>query len=491
MIDLRVQLVELASDCYADPLEFVRIAFPWGKGPLAAHDGPDVWQIEFLEQWGAEIEQRGFTGSGSVSPILMGRSSGHGIGKSALVAWAILFLSTTRPHVRGTVTASTAPQLATKTWPELAKWHSMCLWRDWFEVHSGRGSMKIVAKGHEETWRMDAQTCAIENSEAFAGQHNEGSSSVYIFDEASGVPDRIHEVAQGGLTDGEPHVLAFGNPTRPNGWFYEAMFGKRRNRWNHGAINAETSRFTNHALHEEWAQDWGRSSDFYRVRVLGLPPAQGDFEFISTDIVEEATRREVVRDSGAQLVIGVDVARFGGDDSVIRFRHGRDARSIPPRVYRGVDTMQLSGRVAEVLAEYPRATCMIDGGGVGGGVVDRVRQLGHRIIDVNAGRSATENRKYANKRAEMWSTMRDWLSSGGCIDDHDDLRSDLIGIGYGFDKDQRLLLEKKEAMKKRGLSSPDHGDALAMTFAVPVARADMQDYSGPVQAVPSDWDVMA
>jgi hypothetical protein len=481
----------MAVEYYQDPLAWVMAAFPWGSGSLAGHLEPDTWQIEFLEEWGGAIRERNFDGTGPVAPIRMCRSSGHGIGKSALVAWAIQFLMVTRPMCKGTVTANTAPQLESKTWPELAKWHQMSLWRDWLEVRTGRGAMKVVAKGHEERWRIDAQTARKENSEAFAGQHNAGSSSVYIFDEASAVPDEIWEVAEGGLTDGEPHFLAFGNPTRRTGRFYRACFGDLRNRWNHGVINAETVKMTNKELHREWAEDFGADSDYYRVRVLGLPPVQGDAQFIPSDTIDAAMSREPVKDPGAQLVIGVDVARFGSDRSVIRFRRGLDAKSIPKRVFRGLDTMQLAGHVAQALDEHPNATCVIDGVGVGGGVVDRVRQLGYRVVDLNAGGRPTDTRKFLNIRAEMWTRMRDWIRDGGCLPADDDLRTDLEAVGYGFNAKQQLVIEDKSVMRSRGVDSPDDADALALTFGVRVARADMQHAgSGSVQVVPADWEVI-
>jgi hypothetical protein len=477
-------LTQIAAECYGDPLGWVQVAFPWGRGQLEQYEGPDSWQEDFLEEWGELIRGRGFDGSGPVEPIRMSRSSGHGIGKSALMAWINLFLMSTRPQCKGTVTANTSPQLETKTWPELNKWHQVCLFRDWFKVSSGRGAMRIAAVGAESTWRIDAQTCAKENSEAFAGQHNAQSSSVYLFDEASAVPDEIWQVAEGGLTDGEPHIIVFGNPTRRSGKFYEVNFGRLRHRWNHGVVNAENVAMTNKELHRQWADDWGKDSDAYRVRVLGLPPQQGDFQFIASDDIDRAMSQDVEKDRGAALVIGVDVARFGSDRSVIRFRRGQDARSIPPRVYRSLDTMQLAARVAEVLDEYPQATCFIDGVGVGGGVVDRLRQLGYRnVVDVNAGARPTDRRKFLNLRAEMWSRMRDWLRGGGCVESSSDLRADLEAVGYGFNEKQQLVIESKEAMRRRGVDSPDDADALALTFAQNVARADMGGRASAVVAV--------
>lgn len=176
-------------------------------------------------------------------------------------------------------------------------------------------------------------------------------------------------------------------------------------------------------------------------------------------------------DHGAPLIMGVDVARYGDDASVIRFRRGRDARSIPPIIFKNIDNMQLSYRCAEAIAKYNPDAVAIDAGN-GTGVIDRLKELGHRVHEVWFGSKSSEP-EYANKRTEMWGRMREWLN-GGCIDTHQELIDDLAGPEYKFAKSgDAILLESKEQMKSRGLHSPDHGDALALTFAVNVARKDI------------------
>jgi hypothetical protein len=180
---------------------------------------------------------------------------------------------------------------------------------------------------------------------------------------------------------------------------------------------------------------------------------------------------------GEPLIMGVDVARFGDDASVIRFRQGRDARSIPPIKLRGIDTMELAARVADESARYHAAAIFIDGGGVGGGVVDRCRQIGLSVTDVRFGaksdRAPLEHDRaigYANKRAEIWGNMRAWLRDGA-VDADPELIADLTGVEYGYvlrDGRDAIQLERKEDMKRRGLASPDNGDALALTFSYPV-----------------------
>ena len=225
-----LDLADAIAECYADPLRFVRLAYPWGEpGPLRDATGPDEWQIQFLNELGAEVRKRAFDGIHAVEPIRMAVASGHGIGKSTLVSWVVNWIMSTRPQAIGTITANTFVQLSSKTWASIQTWTKRCITSHWFAVTGER----IFYKSHKESWFASAQTCREENSEAFAGQHAATSTSFYVFDEASAVPDRIYEVAEGGLTDGEPMFFLFGNPTRNSGKFHKAVFGSERHRWNH------------------------------------------------------------------------------------------------------------------------------------------------------------------------------------------------------------------------------------------------------------------
>jgi hypothetical protein len=223
-------------------------------------------------------------------------------------------------------------------------------------------------------------------------------------------------------------------------------------------------------------------------------------QFIDDDVASEAANREVGVHVYDALVLGVDVARFGDDASVIYIRKGRDGRSIAPLQFRGLDTMTLAGKVAETYAQYGADAVFVDGGGVGGGVVDRLRQLHVPVLDVQFGSkpdgigflTGDEGVQYANKRAEIWGSMRAWLKSGGAIPDDTELRSQLTNLQYAFNVRNEIQLEKKEDMKKRGLSSPDIADALALTFAQPVMPHLGAGREGPQKPmVESDYDPIA
>ena len=303
--------LELASDIarfYADPLGFVEYSYPWGEpGQLADATGPDEWQRECLIEVGQEVAARGFDGIHAVKAIREAIASGHGIGKSTLVAWIVDWIMSTRPFAIGTITANTFVQLQTKTWAQIQKWTALCITAHWFRVTADR----MYHVDYPATWFCSAQSCKEENSEAFAGQHANTSTSFYIFDEASAIPDKIFEVAEGGLTDGEPMEFLFGNATRNTGKFYRVTFGNERPLWKHHSIDSRTSAITNKAQIAEWIATYGIDSDFVRVRVLGLPPRASELQFIPLDLVHGAQLREAQALDDDPLIAGVDVSGAG------------------------------------------------------------------------------------------------------------------------------------------------------------------------------------
>jgi len=460
-------LVELRRD----PLGFVLWAFPWGQAgtPLAGRDGPEPWQRDVLQTIGRDLDD------GKV-PVRLAVASGHGVGKSALVAWLLLWSVASDPGTRGVVTANTETQLRTKTWAELAKWMALLLCRHWLEL----GATSLAARQHEAGGRIDRVPWAAHNAEAFAGLHNQGGRVLLVFDEASAIADTIWETAEGALTDSNTEILwlAFGNPTRNSGRFH-GCFHRERRRWRCHRVDSRSVSLTDKVQIARWVQDYGEDSDFVKVRVKGEFPRAGSMQFIGSDLVEAAMRRvpDIEAERLQPLVMGVDVARFGDDRSVLFLRRGRDARSWRVERFSKIDTMTLASKVAERAAFEGVRAVFVDEGGYGAGVVDRLRQLGVPFVfGVNfAGKPESwgadgAKPRYANKRAEIWGNMREWLESG-CLPDDAELSADLTGIEYGYDAKGAILLEKKEDMKKRGLASPDLGDALALTFAFPMTNA--------------------
>ena len=480
-----LQLADFVQQFYADPLGFVLAMWPWGEGAYEHHDGPDTWQREFLIDVGRQVKAHRFNGHDAVPPIRKVVSSGHGIGKSVLVAWLVHWILATRPHSQGTVTANTITQLSTKTWAAVTRWNKTCLCGHWFEVNADR----MYHRAFKESWFCAIQNSKKENAEAFAGQHALDSTSFYIFDEASAIDEVIYEVAEGGLTDGEPMIFAFGNPTRSLGHFHRICFGAGRARWTPQIIDSRTSRFTNKAQIAEWIADHGEDSDFVRVRVRGLPPAASDLQFIDLNRVVAAQKRTIALVGDEPLVVGLDVARGGDDNCVFYFRRGTDARTIPPIRIPGEqsrESMRLVSAAVEVLGRRyggrPVAQMFIDGTGVGGPIADRLRQLGHvNVTEVQFG-SKSPDPKQANMRAYIWTRMKEWLDHGAISTDPV-LETDLIGPGFHHDAQDRLVLESKEQMKKRDVSSPDDADALALTFAAHVGPG----LQPPMMDIPVEW----
>ena len=456
---LEQELIEEMAACWDDPLRYVMMAFPWKEkgGPLEDQDGPDDWQVDQLNAIRDHVR------SGKEISLRDATSSGHGIGKSAESAWIILWFMSTRPHCAGVVTANTQTQLRSKTWRELAVWHKRSINSHWFEWTATR----FHAVSDPRTWGIDAIPWSEHNSEAFAGLH--AQDVLVIYDEASAVADIIWDVTEGAMTTPGAFWFAFGNPTRNSGKFREC-FGKHRRRWNTRRVDARTCKMTNKAELNAWVNDYGEDSDFVRVRVRGEHPMAATNQLIGRDVAEAASAREHDVHIGTPKILSVDVARFGDNQSVASLRQG--VKLWPQIKWRGLDTMQLAARVVELIMKHRPAAVFIDETGLGAGVVDRLRQLGFSVVGFNGGEKADQSDIYYNKRAEVWVRMRDWLKTADIPDDPE-LLDDITGPEYFFDHKHRMQLEKKEDMEKRGLSSPDCGDSLAMSFCYQVGPSSM------------------
>jgi hypothetical protein len=483
-----MNLIEELAEYSSDPYGFVLFAFPWGEegSELADFFGPQEWQIVVLQDLGAgliTIEEA----------IQIARTSGHGIGKSALVAWIILWAISTFEDTKGVVTANTENQLKTKTWAEVAKWHRLFIAREYFAMTA----TALFAKDpmHERTWRIDMVPWSERNTEAFAGLHNQGKRILVVFDEGSAIPDVIWEVTEGALTDRNTQIIwmVFGNPTRNKGRFRECFPGGRfAHRWSTAQIDSRDVPISNK----------DQLADFVRVRVRGMFPRIDAESFISYELAHGAVEREVMPQGGA-VILGVDPARFGDDASVIYPRCGRDAISRPPQVFYGIDTMTLAGHVASAFLREGATICMVDSGGVGGGVVDRLRQLRIPVIEVDFGSGAdgyaNEGVKYANKRAEIWGGLRDWLATGSVPNiltgENVTLVDELTGPTYSLNKKEEIQLESKKEMRGRGVPSPNVADALACTFAFPSFEFQTTSVAGVVErekpVVADDYDPFA
>ena len=424
---------------------------------------------------------------------------------STTVAWLILWAISTAPYTRGTVTANTEFQLRTKTWGELSKWYQRSpILQSFFRLTAT--AIYSNDEKSEKNWRIDAAPWSENNPEATAGLHNQGRRILLLFDEASSIPDIIWEYAEAALTDKDTEVIwcVFGNPTRNSGRFRDC-FGRNAASWIRHKVDGREAAITNKDQINDWIKSYGEDSDFVRVRVKGEFPKAASTQLIPMDLAEGAADPE--RDNAATLydplVMGVDVARFGDDASVIVLRRGPDARNIPWVVLRGADTMEVAARVAIMADQYQPDMIFVDETGVGGGVVDRLRQLRYNVTGVNFSAKADKGQNWqsgdihhANKRAEIWWSTREWLKRGMIPVNDPELLAELTAVEYGYvmkDGVDSILLEKKSDMKKRLGYSPDKIDALATTFSHPVHKSDHSKAFRPSQKAQfeSEYDPFA
>ena len=460
-----------------DPLAFVLFVFPWGKAgtPLEHFKGPRKWQREVLQSLAVHIKQN--NGKVDFDTFRMATSSGRGIGKSALVSWLTIWMLSTRIGSTTIISANSESQLRSVTWAEITKWLAMSLNSHWFEVSATRlmpakwitELVERDLKKGTRYWSVEGRLWSAENPDAYAGVHNYDGVMV-IFDEASGIDDAIWAVTSGFFTENTPHRfwMAFSNPRRNTGYFFECFHSKRAF-WTTKIVDARTVEGTDKQVYQQIIDEYGADSTQAAVEVYGDFPNEGDDQFISSLIVDDAMKRVPIKDDTAPIIVGVDPARFGSDSTVIVVRQGREIVEI--KRFRGDDTMTVVGHVIETIEEYKPAMVVIDEGGVGGGVVDRLKEQRYKIRGVNFGNKAKNPLMYGNKRAEMWGEMKNWLKTAS-IPTERVLKSDLISPIMKPDSKGTIFLESKKDMRARGLASPDAADALAVTFAYPVAHRE-------------------
>ena len=471
-------MVELWSPAIAnDPEAFVLFAFPWGQKntPLAKFAGPRTWQREILRDIKRYVE--GNQGKIDFDTLRMAVSSGRGIGKSALVSWLVLWMLTTRIGGSVVVSANSESQLRSVTWAELTKWQAMIINSHWWEISAtklipAQWLTELVERDLRKGtryWACEGKLWSAENPDSYAGVHNQ-DGMMLIFDESSGIPNPIWEVGAGFFTENTPdrYWFAFSNPRRNEGYFFET-FNAKRQFWDTRKIDSRTVEDTDKAVYEQIIAEYGEDSAQAKVEVYGEFPSAGEDQFISPSIVDAAMKRPLYKDQTAPIVIGIDPARGGADSTVILVRQGRDIVKIMR--YQGEDTMEIVGRVIDAIEEFkPTLTC-IDEGGLGYGILDRLTEQRYKVRGVNFGWKAKNSVMYGNKRAEIWGLMKDWLKSASVPNDRQ-LRADLTGPMKKPNSSGTIFLEGKKEMRSRGLASPDAADALAVTFAFPVAHRE-------------------
>lgn len=453
-IDPDLALQEACVKYADDPLGFDRFMYDWGNGQLSGWEPTDWWQQEIDECITDYLR------GPSTQPLFIAIASGHGAAKTSYVARRIHWFMSCRAHPAVVCTANTESQLMSKSWRELAKWHKMAANKHWFEWTA----TSYYLKAHPETWKANAIPWSENNTEAFAGTHEE--NVLIVYDEASKISDKIWEVTDGVFTTKKNIWLVCGNGTRNVGRFYEC-FHKNKKYWKTWQIDSRTCKAANKDYLDRLIEQYGgEDQDQSRVRVLGQFPKAATRQLISTEAVVKAMDTEAEGFELLPKVMGVDIARFGENSSAIVVRQGRKVYDVD--VLPKQDLMATAHYVAERIREERPMQVFVDGSGIGAGVVDRLRQLNFPVVDVNGGNQSL-NPRFLNKRAEMWWECKEFIEGGCELPKDSRLKEELTCVEYDFTDKGRIRLDRKSDIMDEYGFSPDRADALSMTFAYPVA----------------------
>ncbi len=407
-------------------------------------------------------------------------ASGHGIGKSATEAIIILWFLACWKNSKIGCTANTSDQLYDILWSEISLWlkrmpEPIQQWYDWKTAY-----VRMVDS--PESWYARARTAKKEAPEALAGLH--ADNIAIVVDESSGVHDTIFETAQGALTNDNVLVLLISNPTRLSGYFYNTHHKFKKN-WQTMQFDSRESPIVSKTFVEQILNDYGEDSPQFAVRVAGKFPNAEEDQLIPYELFDLASARKFSINMDSPRIGATDVARYGGDATIHSERQGNTAKMLQERM--GQDTMATCGDIVThikqgELEQNPYDYWCIDVIGLGAGVYDRCKELQTegvipdtvKLVAVNVSVSPLNDKEYSNRRAELADEVRKWLRTGS-VDER--FREQTCSIKYKApDSKGRLVIEKKEEMKERGLSSPDRFDSLCLSFAIGDAtRTRMQE----------------
>ncbi|CAB4200450.1 hypothetical protein UFOVP1339_45 [uncultured Caudovirales phage] len=407
-----------------------------------------------IEEWQKDLLKAIASGERRISV-----RAGHGVGKSAVCAWASIWFMFTRFPQKTVMTAPSAGQLFDALYAEIKRWVK-CLppnLKEAVEVFADH----IVLRSAPESSFMSARTSSSDKPEALAGIHS--ANVLLICDEASAIAEAVYEAAVGSMSGFNACTVLISNPTRNSGLFFKTHHNLKTN-WKTFHVSCLNNRLVHPDFIKQIVDTYGEESNQYRVRVLGDFATKEDDVLITADLVDAAMDRDIVLNPGEDLVYGLDVARFGSDRSALLKRRGNVVTEITS--WHGNDLMETTGRVAaEANIDHP-SEIMVDSIGVGAGVADRLRELGFNVRDVNVSETAAMNPQAFKLRDELWLTTKDWLNTRAVkLPKNDQLRQELCTPTYNFASNGSIKVESKAEMKKRGLRSPDIADALCLTFA--------------------------
>lgn len=390
--------------------------------------------------------------------------SGVGTGKGGLAAILIMWFMSVFPYPKCVAVSPSARQLRDNLWSEIAKWHQKSKIRDWFVWQSDKFYLKEC---NGQQWFISARTAnprnsADEQAETLAGIHED--FVLIVGDEATGVPDPVFRPLEATLTRKCNLCLLTFNPTKGKGFAYDTQY-KERDQWVTFRWNSEESELVTKESIDRLERKYGRDSNSFRIRVLGLPPLSGENEVIPWDWIEEAVDRDLEPLTNDQLVYSLDVGA-GGDDSVLLKKFGPKVVGITAVGY-NESTKVVDWAVREILAGEP-AVFFGDPIGWGWGVIGeierRVKHMDMQIMPVNVSETAYNEDRFHRLRDELWWQMREEFERGHLsIPDDPILKGDLNAPHYD-DSTGIIKVESKKDLKRRGIESPNRADALMMTM---------------------------
>jgi hypothetical protein len=384
--------------------------------------------------------------------------AGHGVGKSTVCSWALIWHMVTRYPQKSVVTAPTAAQLFDALYSELKSWINKLppILKDLFEVFSDR----INLKDAPESSFISARTSSSERPEALAGVHSE--NVLLIVDEASAVPEQVFEAAAGSMSGHSATTILISNPTRNSGLFYKTHHELAAD-WFRLHVSCINIPLVSSDFVRQIDATYGRESNAFRIRVLGEFATADSDTLISAELVESAMSRDIVQ-GDEPMVYGLDVARFGTDRTALCKRRGNVVVEI--KHWGGLDLMQTVGQIVnEAKTDNPEEIC-VDTIGLGSGVADRLREQGYNIRDVNVSESSAMNPNANKLRDELWLSVKDWLATRAVkLPDDPTLRHELVTPRYNFTSNGKIVVESKDSLKRRGYRSCDLADSLCLTFA--------------------------
>ena len=421
--------------------------------------------------------------------------SGQGTGKDAWTAWTIIWFMTCFPWPKVAATAPTQHQLKDVLWSEIGKWMNRrrpdgsfyFIMREMFQLQSDKLFLK-EAEG--KRWfavarTTNAKSAADEQAETLAGLHED--YMMLVVDEASGVPDPVFRPFEGTMTGKCNFGVLIFNPTRSTGYAVQTQL-RDRERWLCLRWNAEESDIVTRESIDDKAKRYGKDSNFYKIRVLGLPPTTEENVLIPYDWVVDAVDRDVVALPNDPLIFSIDVGA-GGDDTALMRRTGAVVKP-----YEVTNIAEPEALVAwlmrRILAEEPRFV-LIDPIGVGWGIAGMLRKrCKQEIIDVNVAESASENEKFARLRDELWWRLREEFESRIISLPNDPILIDeLTSVHYDPERlDGKIKIESKKDLRKR-IESPNRGDALMMStfFGTHVMRQMATPKKRKVYTTTDNW----